>query len=116
MTTPSASSSSIDTGNLSGAKPAGQAGGDGSGQLRRDELPWLNPAFYAIGAIAGVGFLVAMFGIYIIPNLVAIFAGTIIVVLSVIAWIIVALLMIAAMLKQLFSPRGRTDGARQPKQ
>ena len=67
---------------------------------------WLDRAFYGIGAVAGIGFLVVLFGAYVTPNLVAILVGTIIIIIGVVAWIITALLMTAIMVKNLFGRGG----------
>lgn len=76
---------------------------------------WLDYAFYASGGVVGIGFLVVLFGAYLIPDLVAILVGTVIVIVGVVAWILAALLMIAIMLKSLFSRGGRTIGPHQPR-
>lgn len=79
----------------------------------RRAFDWLDYAFYAIGGVVGIGFLMVLFGAYLVPNLVVILVGTIIVIVGVVAWIIAALLMIAIMLKSLFSRGGRTIGPHQ---
>ena len=74
----------------------------------RDRLYRLDPVFYIIGAVVGIGFLVALFGTYVMPNPAVILAGTIILVVAVVAWIFAALFMIGVMLKRWFRGGGKT--------
>ena len=74
----------------------------------RDEFDWLNRAFYIIGAIAGIGFLVVLFGAYAVPKLwvnqegtTIVVVGTIVMTLAVIAWIAAAAIMITMIIKRL---------------
>ncbi len=123
MSTPDVQRDPIEAGGIPSKTPAPansveQIGvGDGvpaAVSLRRP-LAWLDYAFYAIGGVVGIGFLVALFGAYLIPNLVVILVGTIILIMGVIAWILAALLMIAIMLKSLFSRGGKTIAPHQPR-
>ena len=74
----------------------------------RDEFYWLNRIFYIIGAIAGVGFLVVLFGAYAVPKIwvnqqgtTIVLVGAIVITLAVIAWITAAAVMISMMIKRL---------------
>lgn len=66
-----------------------------SGPPTRDRYFWLTRAFYLIGVLAGVGFVVILLGAYAIPVMFAnldgvnmVLAGTIIVILAVVGWIV----------------------------
>lgn len=74
----------------------------------RDEFYWLNRAFYVIGAVAGIGFLVVLFGAYAVPEIwvnqpgtTIVVTGTIVMTLAMIAWIITAAVMISMIIKRL---------------
>jgi len=123
MATPDVQRDSIEAGGSAAespplANPAEESGVSDGGtttRLPRRGFGRLDQSFYVITAVVGVGFLVVLFGAYVIPNLVAILVGTIIIVVGVIAWIFAALLMIATMLKSLFSRGGKTDSPHQPR-
>ena len=81
---------------------------DAGDRRSRDEFYWLNRIFYIIGAIAGVGFLVVLFGEYAVPKTwvnqqgtTIVLVGMIVIILAVIAWIIAAAVMISMMIKHL---------------
>ena len=109
MATPDTQHDSISAGRIAAGRTAGIAP-----ELRVDtttEKPprsgySLDRIFYICGAIAGVGFLVTLFGAYVTPNLAAILAGTIIIIVGVVAWIVTALLMTAIMVKSLLGRGG----------
>ena len=92
--------------------PAEHAGAAENTPARRDEFYGLSRAFYITAAVACVGFLVVMFGTYVVPNTPAVLAGTIIATLAAIAWIILASILIVLMLKDLFRGRGKTAASR----
>jgi VIT1/CCC1 family predicted Fe2+/Mn2+ transporter len=114
MVTPDAQPGQVGRSNLSDdySQPA-QAGQQQDAPEERKPAPViadsLNRTFYIIGAVAAVGCLVVLFATYVIPDLVTLLVGTIILVAAVISWIGAAVYLIARMLKQLFSSRGRTD-------
>ena len=81
---------------------------DAGGRAPRDEFHWLNRIFYIIGAIAGIGFLVVLFGAYAVPEIwinqqgtTIVVVGTIVITLAVIAWIAAAVVMISMIIKRL---------------
>ena len=79
------------------ANPSEQVGAN-HGQLQpRDGYFWLNRAFYVIAAVAGVGFLIVLFGAYAIQDDTTLIAGTTVIVLAVVAWIITTIIMVAMM-------------------
>ncbi|MDE0212640.1 MAG: hypothetical protein OXL37_04680 [Chloroflexota bacterium] len=120
MSTPDVQRDSIEAGGFPTeaqvpANSAEQAGVGVSAAARpHRSFSWLDYAFYVIGGVVGIGFLVVLFGAYLVPNLVVILVGTIIVIVGVVAWILAALLMIAIMLKSLFSRGGKTIEPHQP--
>ena len=81
----------------------------------RDGFFWLNRAFYIIGAIAGVGFLVALVGAYVVPEDTTLVVGTIIFLASVALWIIAATIMIVMIAKDLVRILRRILWSRQSK-
>ena len=104
MSTPNVQRDPIDAGGFPSettlpANPNEQVGGN-SGELQpRDGYFWLNRAFYIIGAVAGVGFLIVMLGAYAIQDDATLIAGTTVIVLAVVAWIITTIVMVAMMSK-----------------
>lgn len=116
MSTPNMQRDSIETGSflsetqapVNSVEQVGVGVGVSVATRPRRPFGWLDYAFYAIGGIVGIGFLVVLFGAYLIPNLVVILVGTVIVIVGVVAWIFAALLMIAIMLKRFFSRGGKT--------
>lgn len=55
---------------------------------------WISTASFIFGGVAAIGFLVVIFGEYLIPNLAVILAGTIIISLAGIAWGLTSLMLI----------------------
>ncbi len=101
---------SSETAILSDSAKQRTAHGGGS----QNEFYWLNRAFYIIGAVAGVGFLFVLFGAYVVPEIWAdkngiatMIAGTVVVTLAAIAWIVAATVMITIIIRQLLRSRGR---------
>ena len=69
---------------------------------------WLNLALFSIGGVAAIGLVVILFGAYLIEpvNTGVIVAGTIILMLAVIAWIFTALTMVGILVWKLITSRG----------
>ena len=69
---------------------------------------WLNLALFSIGGVAATGLVMILFGAYLIEpaNTSVIVAGTIILMLAVIAWIFTALTMIGTLTWKLITSRG----------
>ncbi len=88
-----------------GASPDGtvepKSGGAGSNN-------WLNFALFSIGGVAAVGLVVILFGAYLMEpeNTGAIVAGTIILMLAVIAWVFTALIMVGNLIWGMITSRG----------
>jgi uncharacterized membrane protein YkgB len=81
---------------------------NGNNPAPRDAFWSLNRAFYVIGAVAGVGFLMVLSGAYLVPEIwvnhkgtAIIVAGTIVVTGAAIAWIAAAVVMISMMIKHI---------------
>ena len=81
--------------------------GIGSPQPRATATNWLNFGFLSIGAVAAIGLLLVLFGAYAVKpeNANIIIAGSIILLISVIAWIVVALVMVIDLFRQLVASR-----------
>ena len=111
MSTPNAHTDLIDSHDFRASdEPAPNADGGGAvnNQVPRDVFSALNRVFYAIAAIAGIGFLMVLFGAYVSPKIWAhqtgitvMIAGAIVMVLAVVAWIAAAILMISMMIMRL---------------
>ena len=104
MTTPDVQRDPIEAGGFQPgphlpANPNEQVGVNRGELQPRDGYFWLNRAFYIIGAIAGVGFLIVLFGAYAIQDDTTLIAGTTVIVLAVVAWIITTIVMVAMMFK-----------------
>ena len=74
---------------------------------------WWHTAFYIIGAVACVGFVIVLAGVYVVSDTsrvseALIIAGTIIITIAAIAWIAVSVCMIAAMSKGLLKGGRKT--------
>ncbi len=117
MATPDAQRDPVEAGGFSPetllpGNPPEQVGTEVSDTVhQRDQFFRLDRAFYGAGTIVGIGFLVTLFGAYVVPNTATILSGTIIVIIGLIIWILAGLMMIALMLKSLkrtFSVRGKT--------
>ena len=69
----------------------------------------LNIAMFSIGAVTIIGMLVILFGIYITKpeNVVIIFIGMIFLVIAVLAWGVVALVMIGHLIRGIVISRGK---------
>ena len=73
------------------------------------ENAWINFAMFSIGAVAVIGFLVIMFGIYVLePDSVAmILIGMGILLIATIAWLVAAWVMLGGFILGLFTSRGK---------
>ncbi|MYC32428.1 MAG: hypothetical protein F4X64_04550 [Chloroflexi bacterium] len=82
----------------------------GPSLMRLPNIGWFNAAMLAMGTTAAIGFLVALGGAYLaaIPNPGAILAGTIIVLLAAIAWIVAGLFVIISIAVGWFTSCGKT--------
>ena len=69
---------------------------------------WLNFALFSIGGVAAAGLVVVLFGAYLMEtnNDGVIVAGTIILLLAVVAWIFAALIMTGDLIRKLLISRG----------
>lgn len=113
MATPNAQTDLIDAQEIRPSVDSATNSGEGpnsNGQVPRDPFSRLNRTFYVIGAIAGIGFLVFLFGAYAVPEIwsgqegiTAMIAGAIVVVVSVVAWIVAVTIMISMIIKRLIS-------------
>ena len=77
-------------------------GGDATASQRADAIGWFNAALLIIGAIAALGFIAVMAGAYLIDNVPAILAGTILILIAAITWIILAGYWMATIIKRRF--------------
>ena len=109
MTTPDVQSNSIETDAPSqGAVPdpftVGRLASDtGEGIIASAETDWISTASFIFGGIVAVGFLVVIFGEYVIPNLVVVLVGTAIISLAGIGWGVAALILIFRLAKRWFT-------------
>ena len=123
MSTPNVPASSIETGSpssdLSGPVP-GDAPRVGSGGLKEvtDGHNWSNVALFSIGGVAAIGLVIVLSGAYLVKpeSVTMIVAGTVILMLAVIAWIFTALAMIGSLIWRLITSRGKKARKRLPKQ
>ena len=76
--------------------------GDGSTSSRGDAMDWFNTLMLIIGGIAALGFVAVMAGAYLIDNVPAILAGTIVILIAAIIWIIMAGYWMASIIKRRF--------------
>ena len=92
-------------GALSGS---GTPTGDGTHESDSAVNNWLNFALFSIGGVAAVGLVVILFGAYLMEseNAGVIIAGTIILMVAVIAWILTALIMVGDLIRKLVTSRG----------
>ena len=87
----------------------------GSSQPGATTTNWLNFGFLSIGAVAAVGLLLVLFSAYALKpaNVNIIIVGSIILLISVVAWIVAALIMVSYLFRQLMvSRRGKRLRAR----
>ena len=118
MPTPNAQNSSTGTGRS--APPSRispnwseQPGVGENDQAPRGDARWLHLAFYIIGAVACVGFMVALAGAYVVSDTspysdALIVAGVIIIIIAAIAWIAATAYMIATVGKGLLKSSRKT--------
>ena len=113
MSTPNMRASSIEASSPSNdpAVPvSGETSPVGASAPKRNQAVnnWLNLALFSIGGVAAVGLVVILFGAYLMKpvNAGVIVAGTIILMLAVIAWIFTALAMISTLIWKLITSRG----------
>ena len=73
------------------------------------ENAWINFAMFSIGAVAVIGFLVIMFGIYVLEpdSVTMILAGMGILLIATIAWLVAAWIMLGSFILGLFTSRGK---------
>ena len=73
------------------------------------ENAWINFAMFSIGAVAVIGFLVIMFGIYVLePDSVAmVLIGMSILLIATIAWVVVSWIMLGSFILGLLTSRGK---------
>lgn len=118
MTTPHAQNTSTGADQpapVSRISPDGaeQPGAGENAPAPRDVARWLHLAFYSIGAVACVGFVIVLAGAYVVSDTsrasdALIIAGTSIITIAAIAWIAVTVCMIAAMSKGLLKGGRKT--------
>ena len=87
----------------------------GSPQPGATTTNWLNFGFLSIGAVAAIGLLLVLFGAYAVKpaNTNIIIVGSIVLLISVVAWIVAALVMLSYLFRQLVvSRRGKRSRAR----
>ena len=122
MSTPSMHVSSIEAG-LPSSDSAGtmsvEASSVGAGPPK-ENVPasnWLNLALFSIGGVAAIGLVVILFGAYLIKpeNINVIVAGTIILMLAVMAWIFTALLMVGDLIWKMITSRGNKQRKSPPR-
>ena len=80
--------------------PAGQSGG----------YPRLDAAFYILAAAIGAGFLVTLFGTYVVPSALTVLAGVVIIVVAISLWIVAAFVLLWLLIKLLIKRRFRGAG------
>ena len=76
--------------------------GDGTPLSRAAAIGWFNTMMLIIGGIAALGFVAVMAGAYLIDNVPAILAGTIVILIAAITWIIMAGYWMATIIKRRF--------------
>ena len=81
--------------------------GIGPSQPGATSTSWLNFGFLSIGAVGAIGLLLVLFGAYVVKpeNANLIIAGSIILLISVVAWVIVASIMIIHLFRHLVALR-----------
>lgn len=81
--------------------------GIGTSQPGARYTNWLNFSFLSIGAVGAIGLLLVLFGIYAVKpeNVNIIIAGSIILLISVVAWIVAASVMITNLFRHLVALR-----------
>ena len=115
MTTPTTQSHPTEPdatrdGNPTGApSPGPVAASSDARKSGATENAWINFAMFSIGAVAVIGFLVIMFGIYVLePDSVAmILIGMSILLIATIAWLVAAWVMLGGFILGLFTSRGK---------
>ena len=83
----------------------------------RAKRDWWNFAMFSIGGVAALGLVVVLFGAYLLQseNTGVIVAGTIILMLAVIAWIFAALVMIGNLIWKIIASRGNKPRKSRPR-
>ncbi len=99
-----------------GPRELTELGDDAYGSVRpRDKFDRLDPVFYFSAAVACIGAVVALLGTYVTPNIVVVFAGTIIIALALVAWIATTGLMLWWIAKFRFTVHGSPSRAGPPR-
>ncbi len=113
MSTPNMPVNSIEASSPSNDAPEPVSGGAspaGSGRPRENSNTsnWLNFVLFSIGGVAAIGLVVILFGAYLIgpDNAGVIVAGTIILMLAVIAWIFTGLIMVGNLIWKMITSLG----------
>ena len=88
--------------------PSTELGHDPPVAESRSKRDWWNFAMFSIGGVAALGLVVVLFGAYLVQpeNAGLIVAGTIILMLAVIAWIFMALTTIGIQIWKIITSRG----------
>ena len=123
MSTPNIYVSSIET-NSPPSDPVGPVSGEassaGAGAPKKGASPsnWLSFALFSIGGVAAIGLVTILFGAYLMEpeNAGVIVAGTIVLMLSVIAWIVTALAMVGNLIWKMVTSRGNKPRRLPPQQ
>ena len=73
------------------------------GKAASGESDWINTASFIFGGIVAVGFLLVVFGEYLVSSSAVVLAGTAVISLGGIAWGLAALVLVSRMIKRWFT-------------